>query len=78
MALNDSPVGLAAYILEKFISWTNPAYRSLPDGGLTRKYSLDDLLTNVMVYWVTGTIGSSCRFYKEIFGMEASSYGWDQ
>ena len=78
MALNDSPVGLAAYILEKFVSWTNPSFRSFPDGGLTRKYSLDDLLTNVMVYWVTGTIGSSCRFYKESFGTDASLSEWNQ
>lgn len=35
-ALNDSPVGLAAYILEKFSTWTNPEYRELEDGGLER------------------------------------------
>lgn len=35
-ALNDSPVGLAAYILEKFSSWTNYEYRDLEDGGLER------------------------------------------
>ena len=32
--LQGNPVGLAAYILEKFSTWTNPAYRNLPDGGL--------------------------------------------
>lgn len=36
VALNDSPLGLMAYILEKYSSWTNKEYRSLPDGGLTR------------------------------------------
>ena len=51
MPLMDSPVGLAGYILEKFSTWTNPAYRQLPDGGLTEKFDLDDLLTNVMIYW---------------------------
>ncbi|XP_073527778.1 epoxide hydrolase 1-like isoform X2 [Phyllobates terribilis] len=66
-ALNDSPAGLAAYILEKFSTWTNPEYRKLEDGGLQRKYSMDDLLTNVMIYWVTGSITSSMRFYKENF-----------
>ncbi|CAI9567723.1 unnamed protein product [Staurois parvus] len=66
-ALNDSPAGLAAYILEKFSTWTNPDYRELEDGGLDRKYSLDDLLTNVMIYWVSGSITSSMRFYKENF-----------
>ncbi|XP_062323675.1 epoxide hydrolase 1 [Osmerus eperlanus] len=71
--LNDSPVGLAAYILEKFSSWTDPDFRSLEDGGLTRKFSLDDLLTNVMIYWSSGCIVSSMRFYKENF-----SKGLDQ
>ncbi|KAJ8397679.1 hypothetical protein AAFF_G00436780 [Aldrovandia affinis] len=65
--LNDSPVGLAAYILEKFSTWTNPEFRNLEDGGLERNFSLDDLLTNVMIYWTTGSIISSMRFYKENF-----------
>ncbi|XP_036758106.2 epoxide hydrolase 1 isoform X4 [Manis pentadactyla] len=67
-ALNDSPVGLAAYILEKFSTWTNAEFRNLEDGGLERKFSLDDLLTNIMLYWTTGTITSSQRFYKENMG----------
>nr|XP_020481830.2 epoxide hydrolase 1-like [Labrus bergylta]XP_029131605.1 epoxide hydrolase 1-like [Labrus bergylta] len=62
---NDSPVGLAAYILEKFSTWTDMRNRDLQDGGLERKFSLDDLLTNVMIYWTTGSIVSSMRFYKE-------------
>uniref|UniRef100_G3NJG8 Epoxide hydrolase n=1 Tax=Gasterosteus aculeatus aculeatus TaxID=481459 RepID=G3NJG8_GASAC len=66
--LNDSPVGLAAYILEKFSTWTSPDFRNLEDGGLTRSFSLDDLLTNVMIYWTSGCIVSSMRFYKENFG----------
>ncbi|CAG6017578.1 unnamed protein product [Menidia menidia] len=65
--VNDSPVGLAAYILEKFSSWTNMNNRDLMDGGLERKFSLDDLLTNVMIYWTTGSVVSSMRFYKENF-----------
>ncbi|XP_043916346.1 epoxide hydrolase 1-like isoform X2 [Protopterus annectens] len=64
-ALNDSPAALAAYILEKFSTWTDSAFRDLEDGGLERKFSLDDLLTNVMIYWLTGSIVSSMRFYKE-------------
>ncbi|KAM4591545.1 epoxide hydrolase 1 [Odontesthes bonariensis] len=63
--VNDSPVGLAAYILEKFSTWTDMKNRDLMDGGLERKFSLDDLLTNVMIYWTTGSIVSSMRFYKE-------------
>ncbi|XP_061914459.1 epoxide hydrolase 1 [Entelurus aequoreus] len=65
--VNDSPVGLAAYILEKFSTCTDMEYRNLADGGLERKFSLDDLLTNVMIYWTTGSIVSSMRFYKENF-----------
>ncbi|XP_017568743.1 epoxide hydrolase 1-like isoform X1 [Pygocentrus nattereri] len=65
--LNDSPVGLAAYILEKFSSWTDPQNVHLLDGGLERKFSLDDLLTIVMIYWTMGSIVPSMRFYKENF-----------
>ncbi|KAJ8361485.1 hypothetical protein SKAU_G00180100 [Synaphobranchus kaupii] len=63
--VNDSPVGLAAYILEKFSTWADLQNRGLEDGGLERKFSLDDLLTNVMLYWTTESIVSSMRFYKE-------------
>jgi pimeloyl-ACP methyl ester carboxylesterase len=52
-ALSDSPVGLAAWILEKFHTWSDC------DGDLSRSFSLDDLLTNITLYWVTGAIGSS-------------------
>ncbi|XP_075060566.1 epoxide hydrolase 1-like [Mixophyes fleayi] len=72
-ALNDSPAGLAAYILEKFSTGTNPDFRQLEDGGLQRKYSMDDLLTNVMIYWTTGSITSSMRFYKENFTRDMQS-----
>ncbi|KAF5901420.1 epoxide hydrolase 1-like, partial [Clarias magur] len=64
-ALNNSPVGMAAYMLEKFSTWTDFENRDLEDGGLTRKFSLDDLLTNIMIYWTTASIISSMRFYKE-------------
>ncbi|NXX42229.1 HYEP hydrolase, partial [Tricholaema leucomelas] len=63
--LNDSPVGLAAYILEKFSTWTDKSFLHKNDGGLESKYTLDELLTNVMIYWVTASIVSSMRYYKE-------------
>ncbi|KAK3517050.1 hypothetical protein QTP70_034443 [Hemibagrus guttatus] len=66
--LNDSPVGLMAYILEKFSTWTDEEFTSLEDGGLQMKFSLDDLLTNVMIYWTTSSIIPSMRFYKENIG----------
>jgi len=54
-ALADSPAGLAAWIVEKFREWADPA-SDLP---------LDELLTNVTLYWVTNTIASSMRLYLE-------------
>lgn len=64
VALNDSPVGLAAYILEKFSTWTSTGYKNQPDGGLS-KFNTDELLDNVMVYWVTGSMTTSMRLYSE-------------
>jgi pimeloyl-ACP methyl ester carboxylesterase len=57
--LADSPVGLAAWIVEKWRAWSDC------DGQVTRRFSNDQLLTTVMLYWVTGTIGSSFRFHRE-------------
>ncbi|PIK47258.1 Epoxide hydrolase 1, partial [Apostichopus japonicus] len=66
--LTDSPAGLAAYILEKFSVWTNLGFPDCVDGCLLEKFELDDLLNNVMVYWISGSITSSMRLYKETFG----------
>jgi microsomal epoxide hydrolase len=57
--LNDSPVGLAAWIVEKFRTWSDCG------GDVERRFTKDELLTNVMIYWVTQTIGSSVRLYCE-------------
>jgi pimeloyl-ACP methyl ester carboxylesterase len=51
--LTDSPAGLAAWIVEKFRTWSDCG------GDVERRFSKDVLLTNVMLYWVTGAIGSS-------------------
>src|SRR5207248_8012505 len=51
--LTDSPAGLAAWIVEKFRTWSDCG------GDVERRFSRDTLLTNVMLYWVTGAIGSS-------------------
>ncbi|KAL1468132.1 hypothetical protein MTO96_025640 [Rhipicephalus appendiculatus] len=67
LALLNSPAGLAGYILEKFSTWTVGANVDREDGGLTDKYTYDELLANVMLYWLTDSIGSSARFYKENF-----------
>jgi pimeloyl-ACP methyl ester carboxylesterase len=57
--LNDSPAGLAAWITEKFHGWTDC------DGDLDSVVGKDELLTNIMLYWITGTITSSTRLYFE-------------
>lgn len=57
--LNDSPVGLAAWIIEKFRDWSDC------DGEVERRFTKDELLTNVMIYWTTQTINSSMRLYYE-------------
>lgn len=57
--LNDSPVGLAAWIVEKFRAWSDC------DGDVERRFSKDEFLTNITIYWVTQTIGSSMRRYYE-------------
>jgi pimeloyl-ACP methyl ester carboxylesterase len=58
-ALNDSPVGLAAWVIDKFWAWSDHG------GNLENSFTKDELLTNVMVYWVTQTPASSARIYFE-------------
>jgi pimeloyl-ACP methyl ester carboxylesterase len=60
MALTDSPVGLAAWIVEKFHGWSDCG------GQIESVFSDDELLTNISVYWFTRTIYSSMRLYKEV------------
>ncbi|MBW2233668.1 MAG: epoxide hydrolase [Deltaproteobacteria bacterium] len=60
--LSDSPAGLAAWIVEKWRRWSDC------DGDVERVYTKDELLTNIAIYWVTNTIGSSIRLYYETFG----------
>ena len=59
VALNDSPAGLLAWIVEKFRAWSDC------DGDPENAFTRDQLLTNVMLYWVTRTITSSARLYRE-------------
>jgi pimeloyl-ACP methyl ester carboxylesterase len=58
-ALNDSPAGLAAWIVEKFRTWSDCG------GEVERRFSKDELLTNIMLYWVPEAANSSCRLYCE-------------
>jgi epoxide hydrolase len=57
--LNDSPAGLAAWIVEKFHGWSDNS------GDVEEAFTKDQLLTNITLYWVTGTITSSTRIYYE-------------
>ncbi|MET7478325.1 epoxide hydrolase family protein [Streptomyces sp. NPDC005648] len=58
-ALTDSPVGQLAWIVEKFREWTDS--EEVPEEAVDR----DLMLTNVTLYWLTGTAGSSARVYYE-------------
>jgi epoxide hydrolase len=58
-AMNDSPAGLAAWLVDM--------YRSFSDcgGDVERSFTKDELLANVTTYWLTGTIASAARLYAE-------------
>ena len=57
--LNDSPAGLAAWLVDKFRSYSDC------DGDLDRSFTKDELLAEITTYWVTGTIASASRLYYE-------------
>lgn len=58
-ALQDSPAGLAAWLVDKYRDWSDCG------GDLESRFSRDDLLTIITLYWATGTIGSSFRQYYD-------------
>ena len=60
VALNDSPVGLAAWIVEKFRTWCDC------NGDPETVFTKDELLTNITLYWLTQTAASSARIYYEV------------
>lgn len=57
VGLTDSPAGLAAWIVEKLRAWSDCG------GDVERRFTKDEILTTVTIYWFTGTIGSSMRMY---------------
>jgi len=57
--LNDSPVGLAGWLVEKFRAWSDCG------GDVEKRFSKDELLSHIMIYWVTETISSAARLYYE-------------
>jgi len=68
--LNDSPAGLAAWIVEKFRTWSDC------DGDVEKLFTKDELLANITLYWVTETINSSVRLYYE--SMRSGRAGFTQ
>jgi microsomal epoxide hydrolase len=58
-ALEDSPAGLAAWIVEKFRAWSDCG------GDVERSFTKDQLLANITLYWATATATSSARLYYE-------------
>jgi pimeloyl-ACP methyl ester carboxylesterase len=67
--LTDSPAGLAAWVLEKFRTWSDCG------GDLDSVYDRADLLTNLTIYWATRTIGSSMRLYYETAHSSTAAWG---
>ncbi len=69
--LNDSPAGLAAWIVEKYRRWSDCG------GDVESRFTKDELLTTVTIYWVTHSINSSTRLYYEAFS-KAWNLGKDE
>jgi pimeloyl-ACP methyl ester carboxylesterase len=67
-ALNDSPAGLAAWLVQFYQRWSDC------NGDVEQQFTKDELLTTVMIYWVTGTIGSSFLPYYD--AMHAGPARW--
>lgn len=57
--LSDSPAGLAGWLIEKFRVWSDC------NGNLQQKFTVDELITHIMIYWVTNTVGSAAHMYYE-------------
>ncbi|HTE09808.1 MAG TPA: epoxide hydrolase [Chitinophagaceae bacterium] len=57
--LNDSPVGMAGWIIDKFHAWSDN------NGNIENAFTKDELLTNLTIYWVTQTINAAMRLYYE-------------
>jgi microsomal epoxide hydrolase len=66
--LNDSPAGLAAWTVEKFRAWSDC------EGNVESRFTKDELLTHVMIYWVTESIGTSFQPYYDY--ANASAMTW--
>ena len=66
--LTDSPAGLAGWITEKWRAWSDC------DGEIEKRFSKDEILTNISIYWFSGTINSSTRYYYEMRQNQAENF----
>jgi len=66
--LTDSPAGLAAWITEKWRSWSDC------DGDIEKRFTKDEILTNISIYWFGQTINSSTRYYYEMRQNQAENF----
>jgi len=66
--LRDSPIGLAAWLVDKFHAWSDC------HGDIESRFTKDELLTNVMIYWVTGTIETSFLPYWDFVNADAMTW----
>ena len=62
-AMQDSPVGLAAWMLQRRRAWSDCG------GDVERRFSKDELITGFCLYWLTGTFGGSVRYYADSFSV---------
>lgn len=67
-ALNDSPAGLASWLVEKFQRWSDCG------GDVEKRFTKDELLTNIMIYWTTETIETAFQPYRDV--MNAGAARW--
>lgn len=67
LALSDSPSALVAFVFEKLALGTNRDAENMEDGQLGDKFYDEDLISNVMLYWITHTITTSLRVLKDSY-----------
>ncbi|CAH0598405.1 unnamed protein product [Chrysodeixis includens] len=76
VGMGDSPSGLLAYILQLMSMATKQGNDYKEDGGLTESYTKDELIDNLMIYWMNNAFTTSARIYAETFNMRNVENGW--
>lgn len=73
--MSDSPSGLLAYVLQIVSSATRSEYTNREDGGLYEKYTQDELIDDLMVYWVNNAFTTAIRIYAETYNVRNIEMG---